>query len=207
MKSRPQVVKPNELAKVYHEVAERAASLLSDFTKGRPQPRAVSDELGIAKAYMDLYGLMLADPMALVTLAMNMWLDYAQLWQSSWMKMLGQDVKPIAVPTESDARFKDNGWTNNFLFDFIKQSYLIASRHIQHAVASVDGLSDESQKKVEFFTRQYVDALAPSNFVATNPQVLRETLSTGGLNRRRPSSGSRARSSIRARGGKTGRRG
>src|ERR1700719_3269768 len=47
---------------------------------------------------------------------------------------------------------------------------------------SVDGLSDESQKKVAFFTRQYVDALAPSNFVMTNPQVLRETLSTGGLN-------------------------
>jgi polyhydroxyalkanoate synthase len=69
----------------------------------------------------------------------------------------------------------------HFLFDFIKQSYLIASRHIQHAVASVDGLSDESQKKVAFFTRQYVDALAPSNFVMTNPQVLRETLSTGWL--------------------------
>jgi poly[(R)-3-hydroxyalkanoate] polymerase subunit PhaC len=174
--------KPEEVAKVYQEVAKRAAKVLNNIAKNRPQLRAVRDELGIAEASLELYVRMLADPMALATHSMNMWLDYARLWQSNWMKMLGQVVMPIAAPAESDARFKDDGWTNTFLFDFIKQSYLIASRHIQQAVASVDGLSDESQKKVAFFTRQYVDALAPSNFVMTNPQVLRETLSTGGLN-------------------------
>jgi polyhydroxyalkanoate synthase subunit PhaC len=131
---------------------------------------------------MDLYARMLADPFALATNSMNMWLDYARLWQSNWIKMLGQEVAPIAVTAESDARFKDDAWMNNFVFDFIKRSYLIASRHIQRAVSSVEGLSDESQKKVAFFTRQYVDALAPSNFVMTNPRVLRETLSTSGLN-------------------------
>src|SRR5207247_995865 len=65
---------------------------------------------------------------------------------------------------------------------YIKQSYLIAARHIQHAVASVEGLPADSEKKVAFFTRQYVDALAPSNFLMTNPQVLRETLASGGQN-------------------------
>jgi polyhydroxyalkanoate synthase len=125
---------------------------------------------------------MLADPMALATHAINTWLDYAQLWQSTWMKMLGRDVKPAAVPGPSDARFKDEAWSDSFLFDFIKQSYLIAARHIQHAVSDVDRLSDVSQKKVAFFTRMYAEALAPSNFVATNPQVLRETLATGGEN-------------------------
>jgi len=182
MESRPQADKPKELTEVYREVAKRAAKVLSDFAKKRPQSGPVKDELGIAKAYMDLYIRMFADPMALATHSMNMWLDYMKLWQSSWMKMLGQQVKPIAVPDASDARFKDEEWTNNFLSDFIKQSYLIVSRHIQHAVSSVEGLPVESQKKVAFFTRQYVDALAPSNFAMTNPQVLRETLSTGGLN-------------------------
>ena len=119
MDSLPQTARLEELAKIYHEVAGRAARILSDFAKKRPQPSAVSDELGIAKAYMDFYGRMLADPMALATHAMNMWLDYARLWQSSWMKMLGQDVKPVAVPDPSDARFKDDAWANNFLFDFI----------------------------------------------------------------------------------------
>jgi polyhydroxyalkanoate synthase len=88
----------------------------------------------------------------------------------------------VAQPAKGDARFKDQEWSDNFLFDYIKQSYLIAARHTQHAVADVQGLPEESQKKIAFFTRQYVDALAPSNFAATNPQVLRETLASGGQN-------------------------
>src|SRR4051812_45394446 len=68
------------------------------------------------------------------------------------------------------------------LFDFIKQSYLITSRHVQHAVAGVDDLPEDSKKKVAFFTRQYLDALAPSNFALTNPQVVRETMASGGQN-------------------------
>jgi polyhydroxyalkanoate synthase len=177
-----QPAKPEELAKVYHDVAERAAKVLGEFARKHPQLGAVSDELGIAKAYMDLYGRMLANPMALATASLSMWLDYAQLWQSSWLKLLGQDVRPVATPAKGDSRFRDDEWSDNFLFDFIKQSYLIASRHIQHAVSSVEGLPEASEKKVAFFTRQYVDALAPSNFVMTNPQVLRETISSGGQN-------------------------
>jgi len=173
---------PEELAKVYREVAERAARMLGEYAHKHPQLGAAGDELGIGKAYMELYARMFANPMALAATSMNMWLDYAQLWQSSWMKLLGQDSKPVAAPARGDARFKDDEWSSNFLFDFVKQSYLIASRHIQGAVSNVEGLPEESQKKVAFFTRQYVDALAPSNFVMTNPQVLRETLASGGQN-------------------------
>ena len=89
---------------------------------------------------------------------------------------------PVAEPARGDWRFKDEEWSKNFLFDYIKQSYLLAARHIQHTVGQVEGLPAESEKKVAFFTRQYVDALAPSNFLLTNPQVLRETLATGGQN-------------------------
>jgi polyhydroxyalkanoate synthase len=173
---------PEELAKVYREVAERAARMFGEYAHKHPQLGGAADELGIGKAYMELYARMFANPAALAATSMNMWLDYAQLWQSSWMKLLGQDAKPVAAPARGDARFKDDEWSSNFLFDFVKQSYLIASRHIQSAVSNVEGLPEESQKKVAFFTRQYVDALAPSNFVMTNPQVLRETLASGGQN-------------------------
>jgi len=111
-----------------------------------------------------------------------MWADYMRLWQSTWLKMLGLQAPPVAEPAAGDARFKDQDWSSNFVFDHIKQSYLIAARHIQQAVANVEGLPPESEKKVAFFTRQYVDALAPSNFLMTNPQVLRETVRTGGQN-------------------------
>ena len=170
-----------ELAKVYRDVAERAAKLFGEFAQ-RPQLAPLGDELGLAKAYMDLYGHMLANPAALAAASVNMWFDYARLWQSSWTRLLGGQAQPVAEPARGDARFKDHDWSDNFVFDLVKQSYLIAARHIQRAVAGVEGLPEQSQKKVAFFTRQYVDALAPSNFVLTNPQVLRETLASGGQN-------------------------
>ena len=173
-----------ELAKVSQQVAERCSKILGEFAKRQAEDMssAVRDEMGIAKAFMDLYARMAADPVKLASLSMNLWLDHTRLWQSSWMKLMGVASGPVAEPEKSDSRFKDEDWSKNFLFDLIKQSYLISSRHIREAVASVDGLSDESEKKVAFFTRQYVDALAPSNFLMTNPQVLRETVASGGQN-------------------------
>jgi polyhydroxyalkanoate synthase subunit PhaC len=173
-----------ELTKVYQDVAERSSKILGDFARKQAQSlsAATRDEMGIAKAFMDLYARMAADPALMASVSMNLWLDQMRLWQSSWMKMMGMASQPIAEPAKGDWRFKDEEWSKNFLFDYIKQSYLIASRHINDAVGKVEGMSPESEKKVAFFTRQYVDALAPSNFLMTNPQVLRETVATGGQN-------------------------
>jgi polyhydroxyalkanoate synthase len=173
-----------ELGKVCHEVAERSSKILGDFVQKQTESlsSAVRDEMGIAKAFLDLYSRMAADPALMASMSMNLWLDHVRLWQSSWMKMFGVNAGPVIEPEKSDARFKDEDWSKNFLFDLIKQSYLISARHIRHAVAQVNGLPEESEKKVAFFTRQYVDALAPSNFLLTNPQVLRETVQSGGQN-------------------------
>ena len=177
-------VETAELTRIAHEVAERSSRILGEFAQKQAQSlsAAVRDEMGIAKAFMDLYARLAADPAQLASFSLNFWLDQARLWQASWMKLAGLQAAPVAEPAKGDWRFKDDEWSKNFLFDYIKQSYLLASRHIQHAVGSVEGLSPESEKKVAFFTRQYVDALAPSNFLLTNPQVLKETLASGGQN-------------------------
>jgi polyhydroxyalkanoate synthase len=173
-----------ELAKVCQNVAERSSRILGDFVQKQAEgvSSAVRDEMGIAKAFMDLYARMAADPAMMAAVSMNLWVDYMRLWQSSWMKLFGMQAGPVAEPEKGDSRFKDVDWSENFLFDLIKQSYLISARHIRQAVANVDGLPEESEKKVAFFTRQYVDALSPSNFLLTNPQVLRETVASGGQN-------------------------
>ncbi len=175
---------PAEIARVFAEVAERASKVFGDYVKrqAESQRSLATDEFGIAKAFMDLWQRILANPARLAELQMNMMRDYMTLWQNSWLRLMGQPVQPVAAPSPSDSRFKDAEWENNFLFDYIKQSYLIAARHIHDTVSGVQGLPEDTRKKVNFFTRQYVDALAPSNFAFTNPQVLRETMKTGGAN-------------------------
>ena len=175
---------PPELPQICQSVAQRSSKILADFAQKQAESlsSAVRDEMGIARAFMDLYARMAADPLLLANMSVGLWADYMRLWQSTWLRMMGLQTPPVAEPAKGDARFKDEDWSSNFLFDHIKQSYLIAARHIQQAVAKVEGLPPESEKKVAFFTRQYVDALAPSNFLLTNPQVLRETLQSGGQN-------------------------
>jgi polyhydroxyalkanoate synthase len=175
---------PAELARIFGEVARHSSHILGDFLKRQaghhdaPPP----DEFGIAKAYMDLAARMFADPYQLAAAQINLFWDYMSLWQFSMAKLSGASPEPIASPLKGDNRFRDEDWQNSFLFDYIKQSYLITARHIQDAVAHTGGLPDESRKKVDFFTRQYLDAMAPSNFALTNPQVLRETAQSGGQN-------------------------
>ena len=131
---------------------------------------------------MELAAQMLSNPARLAESHMNLWWDYMNLWQGSMLRMLGAPAEPVAVPKDGDKRFKHEDWQEHFLFDYVKQSYLIAARWLHDQVAKVEGLDDHTKKKVDFFTRQYIDALAPSNFALTNPEVFRETVATGGQN-------------------------
>ena len=175
---------PAESARVFAEVAERSGRIMREFLQRQAggQGVATGDEFGVARAFTDLAARMLADPWKVAEMQTKMFWDHVALWQSSLLRMLGKEVPSVAEAAKGDNRFRDAGWQDQFLFDYIKQSYLIAARHLHDAVSSVDGLSDETRKKVNFYTRQYIDALSPSNFALTNPQVLRETLHSGGQN-------------------------
>jgi polyhydroxyalkanoate synthase len=179
-----QLPDPNEVAKTYAEVAQRASKLITEhmhrrMAKGMTVPE---DELGIAQAFMDMMGKLLSNPYKLAQAQMNLVWDYFSLWQHSVMRFMGVDGQPVAAPAKGDNRFKDEQWEQHFLFDFIKQSYLITARHVHDTVSNVEGLDDSTQKKVGFYTRQYIDALSPSNFAMTNPAVFRETVNSHGQN-------------------------
>jgi len=176
--------KQAELAGLYADVARKSVDLLTQFLDRRATggTLGMADELGVAQAFFDAWAKLLADPFKLAEVQMRLWQDYMSLMQSSWLRFMGQDTKPVAQPHKSDRRFKHEDWEQNFLYDYIKQSYLIAAKHLHQAVAGVEGLDQKTAKKVDFYTRQYIDALSPSNFVLTNPEVMRETVATGGKN-------------------------
>ena len=176
---------PAEMAKTYAEVAQRASRLITQFMekKAKDGVNAPTDELGVAKAFMDLSSRLLANPYKMAQTQMNMMWDYFSLWQNTSMKMMGMPGShPVAAPKKGDNRFKDEEWEEHFMFDFVKQSYLITARHLHDTVAGTEGLDEATQQKVNFFTRQYIDALSPSNFALTNPEVFRETVKSNGQN-------------------------
>ena len=175
---------PVALAESLASAAEKSAKLIGEFaTRNAGKQAAVaSDELGLGKAFMELAANMLTNPARLAEGQMDLWRGYMSLWQSSMLRMMGAPALPVAEPAKGDKRFKDAGWHEHFLFDYVKQSYLITARWLHEQVASVEGLSEPAKKKIDFFTRQYIDALAPSNFALTNPEVFRETVASGGQN-------------------------
>ncbi len=165
------------------DLAERTRRVMADFmTKQAAQSADNPDPLNIARAFAQMTAHLIRDPQKLWEMQAAYWQDYVKLWQSSMQRWLGIEAKPIIEPGPEDRRFKDKGWSEYAAFDFIKQSYLLASRHIQHAAQSVKGLDGQSAKKVEFYTKQFVDAMAPSNFALTNPEVVRATIDSKGEN-------------------------
>jgi polyhydroxyalkanoate synthase len=174
---------PAELAKLYRDIAARSGELLTRFaTTNAATLRPVADEMGISKAFFEAWARVLSDPVRLAETQVKLWQDYWSLWQRSMLKLMGQAAAPVAEVAQGDRRFKHDDWQQNFLYDYIKQSYLITARHLHQSIAGVEGLDEQTARKVDFYTRQYIDALSPSNFVLTNPEVMRETVATGGQN-------------------------
>ena len=175
---------PAKLARLYADIALKSGRLVARYMERRANGSAhgMSDELGIAQAFFEAWAKLLADPLKLAGAQMRLWQDYFALWQSSMLKLMGQEAKPVAEPPPGDRRFKHEDWQQNFFYDYLKQSYLIAARHLHQAMGGIEGLDERTARKVDFYTRQYLDALSPSNFLLTNPEALRETAASGGQN-------------------------
>ena len=107
-----------------------------------------------------------------------------QLWADSTRRFWAGEppVEPAVQPARDDKRFKDEAWAENVVFDFFKQAYLLTSRGIQDMVEQVPGLDTHTARKLRFYTRQFVDALSPSNFALTNPEVVKATIESQGEN-------------------------
>jgi polyhydroxyalkanoate synthase subunit PhaC len=179
---------PIELSRSMVDIAERSQRLVSDFL-ARQSVNGLSNDgvgmsapLNIGSAFFEMTTRMMADPARLVQAQLSLWNDYMTLWQRTAQRFLGGDADPVIEPPKGDRRFKDLAWTENTLFDYIKQSYLLTARYMQSVVKDVEGVDEKTARKVDFYTRQFVDAIAPSNFVMTNPEVLKATLDSGGEN-------------------------
>ena len=177
-----------ELAHIWTEIAEQVQVLLADFSAKQQQadptdyaPSETELQL-LTRPFETLMERISQNPMAVIEAQMGFWQDTMTLWQRTFERAMGQTAAPVIEPAKGDRRFRDEQWSESPLFDFIKQSYLLTAKYIAASIPEVEGASDKRGQQLEFQARQFVDALSPSNFVATNPAVLKETVRTGGKN-------------------------
>ncbi|RKZ35052.1 MAG: class I poly(R)-hydroxyalkanoic acid synthase, partial [Gammaproteobacteria bacterium] len=173
---------PMEVTKMVTKIVGQSQRLVLNFMQRQTAEGSLgmADPTGVGAAFVDMTTRLMFNPAALVSAQVNLWNDYVGLWQRGMSALVGGGTQK--TPATADPRFSDDTWQDNILFDFVKQSYLLTARWVQTTVKEAEGMDEQTAKKVDFFTRQFVDALSPTNFVLTNPEVLRATVESSGQN-------------------------
>jgi polyhydroxyalkanoate synthase len=166
------------------KVGVQTQHLLSEFFKritSQTDPGPL-DPLNVSGAFLALAAAMGQDHETVVSGQVQLWKDWMGLWETTARRILGGEAEAVVAPAPGDRRFRDSEWQRNEIFDFIKQSYLLTANAVQEMVANLHGIPDHERKRIEFYTRQFADAFAPTNFPLTNPEVVRATLKSNGEN-------------------------
>jgi polyhydroxyalkanoate synthase len=172
-----------ELSATLGKIAEQSQRMVSDFmARQADQTDSGNDPLNVGDAFLEMTTRMMSDPTRLAQAQAELWNGYMNLWQQTANKMIGKESDTPVEAEPDDRRFLHSDWDENPVFDYIKQSYLMTSKWMINTVRETDGLDDETARKVDFYTRQFIDAMAPTNFALTNPEVLRETVDSKGQN-------------------------
>ena len=144
--------------------------------------RLKPDPLNAVPVMSKLAQIYWENPQKLMDAATAYWSEQAELWTRITRRAMGEQVEPMITPSRGDKRFSDEAWHENPLFDYLKQSYLLTGRWLQQQLETAEGLDPRDRKKIALLTRNFIEALSPSNFAATNPEVIRTTLSEDGEN-------------------------
>ena len=142
------------------------------------KPDPLNTAPAMAKVWYDYWD----NPEKMVSAATEFWTEQAELWTRISRSAMGDQTEPMIAPARSDRRFKDEAWEENPVFDYLKQSYLLTARWLTSRLDEADGLSAMERRKLHLLARNYVEALSPSNFAATNPEVIRTTIAEEGEN-------------------------
>src|SRR5919112_2216355 len=170
------------MARFVEEAGKATAAYLKPIEERRANT-SFADEVGdIVKTLGQVADDWLRDPQKVIEAQSRLATGFLSLWAGTLRRMQGEEAHPVAVPDPKDNRFRDPEWSENPFFDFIKQAYLLTSRWAETLVEEAEHLDPHTRQKAQFYVRQLSSALSPSNFIATNPELIRETLKESGAN-------------------------
>jgi polyhydroxyalkanoate synthase subunit PhaC len=169
-------------ARAMESSGQALAAYLKPRENGEPKDKPPSEVGEVIKTFSSVAEYWLSDESRAAELQMKLGKTYLDLWGASARRLAGEEAEPVIEPPPRDKRFSDPEWKSNQFFDFVKQAYLLTTQWAQDLVRNAEGLDPHTRKKAEFYVAQITNALAPSNFVLTNPELLRTTLESNGDN-------------------------
>ena len=170
------------LARMVEEGGKALAAYLKPREEGQVKAEPADEIADVVKTLGQVAEYWLSDPQRAVELQSRLGKAYLDLWAAAVKRMAGEDGQPVVAPDPRDKRFADPEWSSNQFFDFLKQAYLLTTQWADHLVKDADGLDPHTRQKAEFYVKQIANAISPSNFVLTNPELLRETLGSNAEN-------------------------
>jgi polyhydroxyalkanoate synthase len=172
----------HNLARLVEEGGRALAAYLKPREDGHDNRELAEEMNEVVKTLGQVAQYWMADPQRTLELQSRLGKAYLDLWASATKRLAGEAPPPVATPAANDKRFADPEWTSNQFFDFLKQAYLLTTNWANAMVSDAEGLDPHTKQKAAFYVRQIANAISPSNFVLTNPELLRETFSSNAEN-------------------------
>jgi polyhydroxyalkanoate synthase len=171
------------LARMIEQAGKAASAWVEPREKGEVRDHVAEPMADMVKTFSKVTEYWLSDPARALEAQTRLFSGYLTVWGNAVSKAGGGEDVPDAVqPARGDKRFQDPEWGRNAFFDFLKQAYLVTSRWAADLVEHADGLDEHTRHKAEFYVKQVANAISPSNFILTNPELLRETMASSGEN-------------------------
>ena len=182
----PRAVDPEAFARNLARVMEQGGKALAAYLKPRESQdfgdTRAEEMVDVFKTLNQVAEFWLSDPQRAAAAQTSLAKSYMDLWAMTVKRMAGEMPEPVKAADPKDRRFNDPDWNSNPFFDALKQAYLLTTEWAERMVQEAEGIDEHTRRKAEFYVKQISNAVSPSNFVLTNPELFRETLGSSGEN-------------------------
>lgn len=172
------------MARMIEQAGKAASAWAEPREKGEVRDHVAEPAVDMVKTFSKLSEYWLADPQRALEAQTRLFAGYMGVWANAIQRASGDTGQPDDTirPERGDKRFQDPEWGKNAFFDFLKQAYLVTSRWAADLVEHAEGLDEHTRHKASFYVKQVSNAISPSNFILTNPELFRETVASNGEN-------------------------
>lgn len=170
------------LLHAYEKAQPVFQKMMHDYASPETQKNIEFDPLNIRECYMDYINQVAQNPEKMWGIQTEFMNEWVGLWSQSMQNFIGEHSPAPNLSDNNDKRFKAPEWQSSAVFNFVKQSYFLACKQIEESIDGADNLDEQQRRKLSFQAKLFTDAMSPTNFVMTNPDVMNETIKTGGQN-------------------------